>query len=76
VNVNCRRGGSVALRTHARMKDAAGLTNAAVPCKPFNRKCKLEVTVGINRPLWKGIRSGTALQPGIRFGSPRNSAGS
>ena len=34
----------------ARMKDAAGVDRKLRSLKPFNRKCKLEVTGGINRP--------------------------
>jgi len=34
----------------ARMKDAAGIDRRLRSLKPFNRKCKLQVTGGINRP--------------------------
>jgi glutamate carboxypeptidase len=34
----------------ARMKDAAGIEKRLRALKPFNRKCKLEITGGINRP--------------------------
>ena len=34
----------------ARMKDAAGLDRKLRSLKPFNRKCKLEISGGINRP--------------------------
>ena len=34
----------------ARMKDAAGIEKKIRSLRPFNRKCKLEVTGGINRP--------------------------
>lgn len=34
----------------ARMKDAAGIDRKLRSLKPFNRKCKLAVTGGINRP--------------------------
>ena len=34
----------------ARMKDAAGIDRKLRSLKPFNRKCKIEVTGGINRP--------------------------
>jgi glutamate carboxypeptidase len=34
----------------ARMKDAAGIDRKLRTLKPFNRKCKLAVTGGINRP--------------------------
>ncbi len=34
----------------ARMKDAAGIDRKLRSLKPFNRKCKVEVTGGINRP--------------------------
>jgi len=34
----------------ARMKDAAGIDRKLRALKPFNRKCKLEVAGGINRP--------------------------
>jgi glutamate carboxypeptidase len=34
----------------ARMKDAAGIDRKLHSLKPFNRKCKLEITGGINRP--------------------------
>lgn len=34
----------------ARLKDAAGINKKMRALKPFNRKCKLEITGGINRP--------------------------
>ena len=34
----------------ARMKDAAGIDRKMRALRPFNRKCKLEITGGINRP--------------------------
>ena len=34
----------------ARIKDAAGLDRRLQSLKPFNRKCKLEITGGLNRP--------------------------
>src|ERR1035438_9719362 len=34
----------------ARMKDAAGIDKKMRGLRPFNRKCKLEITGGINRP--------------------------
>lgn len=34
----------------ARMKDAAGIDRKLRSLKPFNRKCKIEVAGGINRP--------------------------
>ena len=34
----------------ARMKDAAKIERKMLSLRPFNRKCKLEVTGGINRP--------------------------
>ncbi len=34
----------------ARMKDAAGIDRQLRALKPFNRKCKLEITGGVNRP--------------------------
>ncbi len=34
----------------AKMKDAAGIDRKLRSRKPFNRKCKIEVTGGINRP--------------------------
>lgn len=34
----------------ARIKDAAGLDRKLRSLKPFNRKCKLEISGGINRP--------------------------
>ncbi len=34
----------------ARMKDAAGIDKKMRSLRPFNRKCKLEITGGINRP--------------------------
>jgi glutamate carboxypeptidase len=34
----------------ARLKDAAGIDKKMRGLRPFNRKCKLEVTGGINRP--------------------------
>jgi len=34
----------------ARMKDAAGIDRKMRSLRPFNRKCKLEITGGINRP--------------------------
>ncbi|HXY14046.1 MAG TPA: M20 family metallopeptidase [Terriglobales bacterium] len=34
----------------ARMKDAAGLDRKVRSLKPFNRKCRLEISGGVNRP--------------------------
>ena len=34
----------------ARMEDAAGIDRQLRALKPFNRKCKLEITGGVNRP--------------------------
>jgi glutamate carboxypeptidase len=34
----------------ARMKDAAGIDKKMRGLRPFNRKCKIEITGGINRP--------------------------
>ncbi len=34
----------------ARMKDAAGIDKKMRRLRPFNRKCKIEITGGINRP--------------------------
>ena len=34
----------------ARMKDAAGIEKRMRSLRPFNRKCKIEITGGINRP--------------------------
>jgi glutamate carboxypeptidase len=34
----------------ARMKDAAGIDKKLRSLRPFNRKCKLEITGGVNRP--------------------------
>ena len=34
----------------ARMKDAAGIDKKLRALRPFNRKCKLEITGGVNRP--------------------------
>jgi len=34
----------------ARMKDAAGIDKKMRNLRPFNRKCKIEITGGINRP--------------------------
>jgi len=34
----------------ARMKDAAGIDRKLRSLKPVNRKCKLEITGGVNRP--------------------------
>lgn len=34
----------------ARMKDAAGIDKKMRALRPFNRKCKVEVTGGVNRP--------------------------
>ncbi len=34
----------------ARMKDAAGIDRKMRGLRPFNRKCKIEITGGINRP--------------------------
>lgn len=34
----------------ARMKDAAGIDKKMRSLRPFNRKCKVEITGGINRP--------------------------
>jgi len=39
----------------ARMKDAAGIDRQLRALKPFNRKCKLEITGGVNRPPMERI---------------------
>jgi glutamate carboxypeptidase len=45
----------------ARLKDAAGIDRKIRSLKPFNRKCKLEVTGGINRPPMERSPLGAAL---------------
>ncbi len=45
----------------ARMKDAAGIDRKLRSLKPFNRKCKLEITGGINRPPMERTEGVAAL---------------
>ena len=45
----------------ARMKDAAGIDRQLRALKPFNRKCKLEVSGEINRPPMERTPSVAAL---------------
>jgi glutamate carboxypeptidase len=43
------------------MKDAAGIDRKLRSLKPLNRKCKLEITGGINRPPMERTTAGIAL---------------
>ncbi len=45
----------------ARMKDAAGIDRQLRGLKPFNRKCKLEITGGVSRPPMERTASVAAL---------------
>jgi glutamate carboxypeptidase len=45
----------------ARMKDAAGIETKIRSLRPFNRKCKLEITGGINRPPLERTAAVSAL---------------
>ena len=45
----------------ARMKDAAVIDRQLRALKPFNRKCKLEITGGVNRPPMERSSGVTAL---------------
>jgi glutamate carboxypeptidase len=45
----------------ARMKDAAVIDRQLRALKPFNRKCKLEITGGVNRPPMERSAGGAAL---------------
>ncbi|HXZ40237.1 MAG TPA: M20 family metallopeptidase [Terriglobales bacterium] len=45
----------------ARMQDAAGLDRKLRSLKPFNRRCKLEITGGVNRPPLERTPAVTAL---------------
>jgi len=45
----------------ARMKDAAGIDRQLRALKPFNRKCKLEITGGVSRPPMERTAGVTAL---------------
>lgn len=45
----------------ARMKDAAGIDKQLRSLKPFNRKCKLEITGGVNRPAMERTAGVAAL---------------
>jgi glutamate carboxypeptidase len=45
----------------ARMKDAAGIDRQLRALKPFNRKCTLEITGGVNRPPMERTRGVAAL---------------
>jgi len=45
----------------ARMKDAAGIDKQLRSLKPFNRKCKLEITGGVNRPAMERTTGVAAL---------------
>jgi len=43
------------------MKDAAGIDKQLRSLKPFNRKCKLEITGGVNRPAMERTTGVAAL---------------
>jgi glutamate carboxypeptidase len=45
----------------ARMKDAAGIEKKMRGLRPFNRKCKVEVTGGVNRPSMERTAGVAAL---------------
>jgi glutamate carboxypeptidase len=45
----------------ARMKDAAGIDRKLRSLKPFNRKCRLEITGAVNRPPMERTASVAAL---------------
>jgi glutamate carboxypeptidase len=45
----------------ARMKDAAAIDRQLKALKPFNRKCKLEITGGVNRPPMERSAGAAAL---------------
>ena len=45
----------------ARMKDAKEIDRKLRSLKPFNKKCKLEITGGINRPPMERTPAGTEL---------------
>ena len=45
----------------ARLKDAAGIDKKMRSLRPFNRKCKLEITGGINRPPMERTEGVAAL---------------
>ena len=45
----------------ARMKDAAVIDRQLRALKPFNRKCRLEITGGVNRPPMERSAGGAAL---------------
>jgi len=45
----------------ARIKDAAGIDRKLRSLKPFNRKCKIEVIGGLNRPPMERTAGGAAL---------------
>ncbi len=45
----------------ARLKDAAGIDNKMRSLRPFNRKCKVEISGGINRPPMERTQGVAAL---------------
>ena len=45
----------------ARIKDAAGIDKKMRSLRPFNRKCKIEITGGINRPPMERTAGAAAL---------------
>ena len=45
----------------ARMKDAAGIDKKMHSLRPFNRKCKIEITGGINRPPMERTAQAVAI---------------
>ena len=50
----------------ARLKDVPGIDRQLKALKPFNRKCKLEIAGGVNRPPWNGVRGSRVVQEGFR----------
>ena len=55
----------------ARMKDAAGIDKKMRSLRPFNRKCKIEVTGGINRPPMERTAGVAALYAAGQGHRPR-----
>ncbi len=55
----------------ARMKDAAGIDKKMRGLRPFNRKCKVEVSGGVNRPPMERT-AGVAALHGIAVGIARD----
>ena len=60
----------------ARMKDAAGIDRRLRSLKPFNRKCKLQITGGVNRPPMERTPNGGRALPESLRRSPGSWAGS